>query len=111
MKIVEIAALPNGAHRNQDGGMISVPEGWAVIPEGTELPNFPFGEVTAEEVTHYREIETEQGVVNESYTVMTVTAWTAGELPELEEIEEQPSAVEQLRADVDYIAIMTGVEL
>lgn len=27
------------------------------------------------------------------------------------EVERQPTAIEQLRADVDYIAIMTGVDL
>ena len=31
--------------------------------------------------------------------------------PEYIEIETEPTEVEQLRADVDYIAIMTGVEL
>ncbi len=30
---------------------------------------------------------------------------------EQEEVERKPTAVQQLRADVDYIAIMTGVEL
>jgi len=95
MRLIEITALSNGAHRNQNGGNIALHDGWAVIPEGMELPNFPFGEVTAEEVDG----------------VMTVTAWVPGELPAMEESEEQPSEMEQLRADVDYIAIMTGVEL
>jgi hypothetical protein len=31
--------------------------------------------------------------------------------PEVIPIDDTPSAIEQLRADVDYIAIMTGVEL
>ena len=96
MRIVEITALENGALRNQTTcGIIPLPDGWAVIPEDMSLENFPFGEVTAEEVDG----------------VMTVTGWVAGELPEVEEIPEQPDEVEQLRADVDYIAVMTGVEL
>ena len=34
MRIIEIAALDNGAHRNQDSQLSKVPEGWALIPEG-----------------------------------------------------------------------------
>lgn len=65
MRIVEIAALPNGAHRNQTGVQFTIPEGWAMIPEGMETPNFPFGQVTAADVNG----------------VMTVTGWVAVELP------------------------------
>lgn len=32
-------------------------------------------------------------------------------LPEPEPVEQEPTAEEQLRADVDYIAAMTGIEL
>ena len=42
MRIVEIAALENGAHRNQTGAFSEIPEGWAVIPEDMALPDtFP----------------------------------------------------------------------
>lgn len=42
MRLIEIEALSNGAHRNQDG-CNTVPEGWAMIPDGMEIPNsFPF---------------------------------------------------------------------
>lgn len=95
MRIIEIQALENGGHRNQTGNFKNVPEGWAVIPDDMETPNFPFGEVEAEEVKG----------------VMTVTKWTAGTIPEAEEPEQPISETEQLRADVDYIAVMTGVEL
>lgn len=95
MIIIEIKALSNGAHRNQAGTFVQIPEGWAVIPEDMTCENFPFGEVEVKEIDG----------------VMTVTKWTAGEIPEQPEVEEQPSAMEQLRADVDYLAIMTGVEL
>ena len=67
MKIIEQISLPNGAHRNQiTSATIPVPSGWAVIPENIETPNFPFGEVEAEEING----------------VMTVTRWTAGKIPD-----------------------------
>lgn len=105
MRMLEICAQDNGAHRNQTSSAdIPIPEGWAVIPEDMLLENFPFGDVTAEEL---------EGV-------MTVTGWTAGKLPEPETAENDPAETEaaettaelqQLRADMDYIAVMTGVEL
>lgn len=64
--IVEIKALPNGAHRNIKGTIKTIPVGWAVIPDYIETENFPFGEVTAEEIDG----------------VMTVTKWVAGVKPE-----------------------------
>ena len=67
MQIIEIIALDNGAHNNQTYHGV-IPEGWAVIPDDMELPNFPFGEVEAEEIDW----------------VMTVTSWTPGEMPEPE---------------------------
>ena len=92
MRIVEIITLENGAHRNQSSNSTVIPKGWAVIPENMEIPNFPFGNVTAEEING----------------VMTVTKWEAGAIPV---VAKEPSTVEQLRADIDYIAIMTEVEL
>ena len=78
-------ALPNGAHRNQAGG--ACPEGWAVIPEDLETPNFPFGTVEVEEI---------EGV-------LTVTSWTAGTIPP--EPEPEPSAeddIELMLVDHEY---------
>ena len=51
MRVIEITALSNGAHRNQTGTFSSVPDGWAIIPEGMETPNFPFGNVTVDNQT------------------------------------------------------------
>lgn len=65
MRIVEIAALPNGAHRNQAGNG-TLPSGWAVVPEDLDTPNFPFGNLTAAEIGG----------------TMTVTSWTPGTVPE-----------------------------
>ena len=77
MKIIEIASLSNGAHRNQViNGYIHVPDGWAIIPEGMETPNFPFGNVT----------------VN-NQTPPVVTSWAPLPIPEPE-----PTADEVLNA-------------
>ena len=96
MKIIEIAALENGAHRNQEllgAGFPELPEGWAVIPEEMEIPEtYPF--------VH---IEVEGGVV---------MAMTAGEVPEHSpEPESEPTEGERLRADLDYLAALQGVTL
>ena len=100
MTIVEIKELENGSHRNQGwDDATTVPDGYAVIPDGLETPNFPFGKVFA----------------REKDGVMTVVKWVAGEKPEPVEVEEVAergiNPFEQLRADIDYLAIMTGVEL
>ena len=64
MNVVEIAALENGAHRNQSG-ISFVPDGWAKIPEGMSTPKFPFGDLTAEIIDG----------------VMTVTSWEGKDPP------------------------------
>lgn len=92
MKMIEIAVLENGAHRNQSGNTVTVPEGWAVLPDDMETPNFPFGEIT----------------VDNSDPPM-VTSWTPGTIPEPEpepEAVDAPTEIEQLRADVDYLLMM-----
>lgn len=84
MKIVEIASLPNGAHRNQNiSGIVTPPEGWAVIPDGMTTENFPFGALEAENIGG----------------VMTVIAWTPGTIPEPEpEPEPEPTAEDRISA-------------
>ena len=76
MRILEIKALENGSHRNQESDYFeTIPDGYAVIPDDMSTPNFPFGEVTTKEI---------EGVV-------TVTKWTPGTIPEPEptpEVEE-----------------------
>ena len=124
MRIIEIEKFDNGAHRNQTGTLFEVPEGWARIPDDMETPNFPFGDVeVADEdiVSVEKSIKTEEingetvTTVEETEKVIgtrkVVTKWTAGIIPEAEEPEQPVSETEQLRADIDYIAIMTGVEL
>lgn len=70
MRIVEIKALENGAHRNQEGTFHTIPEGWAVVPDNLTTENFPFGEIVVEEIDG----------------VKTVTVWNPGVLPEPEPI-------------------------
>lgn len=95
MRLVQIAADARGAHDNQDGPVVTPPPGWAVIPEGMETPNFPFGLV---------EVDASDPPI--------VTRWTPLPIPDPEPgPDAEPSALDQLRADVDYIAMETGVEL
>lgn len=93
MRIIEIQALPNGAHRNQTGNFHSIPDGWAEIPAYVDIPGtFPFVYLTAEG--------------------NKVVSMTAGVVPEPEpEPEPEPTEMEQLRADIDFVAAMTGVTL
>lgn len=80
MTIIEITPLDNGAHRNQSvSGRITPPEGWAVIPEGMELPNFPFG-----------------GLGVDDSVPPVVTSWTEGERPEPEPQPTVPTTEERL---------------
>lgn len=68
MKIIEIVALPNGAHRNQTtSGVINIPDGWAILPDSMETPNFPFGDITVDD-----------------QTPPVVTSWTPLPIPEPE---------------------------
>ncbi len=112
MRIIEINALDNGAHRNQRGNFKVVPDGYAVIPEDMETPNFPFGEIETKD-EDVIEVETIDGEEVEKVigTRKVVTTWVAGTIPEVKEENFAPTETEKLRADIDYIAIMTGVEL
>ena len=89
MQIIEIQPLDNGAHRNQSVNFTFLPDGWAVIPEEIETPNFPFGEIEVEEIDG----------------VQTVTKWIAGEIPEPEPIPEPEVSV---TAD-DILNVILGV--
>lgn len=82
MKIIEIKALENGAHRNQTGSFKTIPEGFAVVPDDMELENFPFGKL------NYRTID----------GIKTVVNWEALPVPEVEEItkEEKPTIDERI---------------
>ena len=96
MRIIEIAPLENGAHRNQNSGVSVVPEGWAIIPDDMVCENFPFGEVEVAEIDG----------------VMTVTSWTPLPMPEPEpEVEPEPTQLDIIEAQVTYTAMMTDTLL
>ena len=91
MTIIEIQPQSNGAHRNQtiQGGM-ACPDGWAIIPADVSIPaTYPFVTLTVEG--------------------QTVTGMEPGVVPEPEI--PAPTEMEQLRADIDFVAAMTGVSL
>ena len=87
MIIIEITELHNGGHNNQtiNGAgpeTFPVPDGWAIIPEGMETPNFPFGSITVD-----------------NQTPPVVTSWTPLPIPEPEPAPEpEPTADEVLNA-------------
>ena len=80
MRIIEITALDNGAHRNQTGTFSAVPECWAVIPDSVVIPDtFPFVDIEVDG--------------------QTITAMTAGTMPEPEpEPKPEPTAEERIAA-------------
>ena len=94
MTLIEIESLENGAHRNQTSSHVfQPPDGWAVIPDGMLLENFPFGEVEAEEIDG----------------VMTVTSWTPGVMPEPEPEPEPVPTQEAVTFEALAAAIREGV--
>ena len=78
MKLIEIKKLSNGSHRNMSGNNLIIPQGWAVIPDYMETPNFPFGEIETKVIDG----------------VTTVTKWTPLDIPE-SETTAQPITIEQ----------------
>lgn len=94
MRIIEINALENGAHNNQTHNGV-LPEGWALLPDTVVTENFPFGTPAVEEV---------EGV-------MTVTEWSPGVIPNVKPIEEPPTQLDVIEAQVVYTAMMTNTLL
>ena len=84
MNFIKIEPLENGAHENRMlSSETTIPDGWAVIPEGMELPSsFPFVDIETEE---------QDGVP-------TVTSMTAREIPESPETDPAPTTAEQIAA-------------
>ena len=69
---------------------LSIPDGWALIPDDMDTLNFPFGQVTVEEIGG----------------VMTVTNWTPGIIPDPEPtpepeptLDDRVSSLETTKAD------------
>lgn len=101
MRIIEIAALENGAHRNQSGFVGDVPAGWAAIPDGTEVPeSFPFVDITVED-----------GVVTEMKAgiLPDVPPDSGGKKPSIEErVTALEAEAEQAKADREALNILLG---
>lgn len=93
MRIIEIVARDNGAHRNQNASLSKVPEGWAMIPDDMEIPStFPFVD-----------IEVEDGVV---------VSMTDGVVPERPIVIAEPSAQDDTDAMlIDHEYRLTLLEL
>lgn len=82
MKIIEIQALDNGAHRNQTTTSTAIPMGWAEIPADVAIPEtFPFVVVEA--------------------TNGVVTALTPGTVPEPQPEPEPTPAVDERVAKLE----------
>lgn len=103
MKIIEIAPLENGAHRNQTGNFSQVPKGYAQIPDDLQIPaTFPFVDIEVTDETRYREVqrydeETGEYVTKKvTYTIPVVTKMTAGIMPEPEPQPEPKPSTEEL---------------
>ena len=97
LTIIEIEGRADGGHglQSQSGRTECWLERWIAVP--------PQLERTAWDCCGYCELTIEDGVL---------VGLTPGQKPEpAEEPEQAPTEMERLRADVDYLAIMTGVEL
>lgn len=69
MHIIKIAPSPSGAHNDMviqwaTPATFPVPDGWAILPDGMDTQNFPFGTIAVDDSTP-----------------PVVTSWTAGEVP------------------------------
>lgn len=95
MRMIEIAPRSKGQHRNQTyHGFL--PDGWALVPDNLETENFPFGEVTVENMGGR----------------MVVATWTPGEVPEPAPSSPTPSAQDDTDAMlVDHEYRITLLEL
>lgn len=98
MQIIKIEAFESGAHANQTINCVIVPpKGWAIVPDDMEIPeSFPFVDIEVE--------QQEDGY-------FYVAKMTAREVPTPEPIEEQPSQLDIIEAQVTYTAMMTDTLL
>ena len=100
MRIIEIAALENGAHRNQSGAVGDVPAGWAAIPDGMEVPEtFPFVVLTVD-----------GGVVTEMEAGIVPDVPDSGsQKPSIEDrVTALEAEAEQAKADREALNILPG---
>lgn len=91
MRIIEITALDNGAHKNQTGNFSTIPDGWAVIPEYIVVPDtFPFVSIEVDG--------------------QTVTSMTAGIIPSPDLSDIKSTKIAEIKKSCeDYIYAGTDV--
>ena len=97
LSIIEIKARADGGHglQRQSHRTACWLEGWVAVP--------PQLEEAAWSCKGFCDLTIQDGVL---------VGLTPGQIPEVETPEQsEPTEMEQLRADVDYLAIRTGVEL
>lgn len=113
MHIICMTPLAEGVYNDHKADHITMPpDGWAYIPDDFPLPStFPrLGSIEAEEMTYIRDVEVQnEGTEQRKYTMLTVTAMTEGTMPE--PVEETPSQLDQIEAQVTYTAMMTDTLL
>lgn len=125
MHIINLTPLDAelGLYNDHNSDTITnLPAGWAMIPEDFELPaTFPWlgSQPEVKDIVYLYDVEVSK--VNEETgeiefvkeqrekVISTVISMTEGTPPK--PIEPEPTAEEQLRADVDFIAAMTGIKL
>lgn len=96
MTIIELTAREDGGHglQSQSGRSSCWLDGWIEVPANLEA------QVWA--TVGYCDLQIENG---------KLVGITPTDRPEPEPVIPTPTELEQLRADVDYLSIMTGVEL
>ena len=124
MWIVNLTPIEPGVYSDHSSDCITKPpKGWAMIPEGFEVPStFPRCDcVEAEDRTYVFDVEEEKQdeetgeivtvIEQRERIIKTVIKMTESTLQKQETTPVKGTEIEQLRADVDYIAVMTGVRL
>lgn len=102
MTIIKISLNENGSHDNQTmfdetPETFPIPEGYAILPDSVGAPdsleNFPFGEVTWENVD----------------SIPTITSWSPLPFPKEDVNQSMPTPEERLEAVEAAILSMMGV--
>ena len=108
MLIIEIDALENGSHRNQNGTFDVIPDGWAVLPDNMETPNFPFGDIEVkDEDIIVVDVIGEEEFEKVIGTRKVVTKWSAKniDLAPFPKFEEPPEEKPTAQDDIDSMLI------
>lgn len=96
MVFINLSKQENGAYLNQECGLKQIPAGWAIVPDEF-IPvwkeNAPFVDVECDESG-------------------CITSMTPGTRPEPEPTPDpRPTDLDKLTARVDYLSMMTGVDV